>query len=271
MVVDIYSDDDLTQGSEKWLAFRRKYGTASEAAAVMSVSPWVPKTPLQLWELKHGEREIKMNLAMQNGNKYEDEAREAYQLHSGKFYEPCCVVDTIDDLPLMASLDGMQHKGGSILEIKVPLNGSCSPLWAEMENDEELPVQYILQMQQQMLVSGVGSCEFWVYDWKNKRGLHRTVLKDITVQQDIKDAWREYFKGKPMPGSKDVVKRDDQEWITKATHWNDANIALKEAQTLAKASREALIALCDGKSYEGIKIRCRKNNETGAWTVRNIK
>jgi len=269
--MEIYSDDDLAQGSDQWLALRKKYGTASEAAAAMSVSPWVPKTPLQLWEIKNGEREIKTNLAMQNGNKYEDEAREAYQILSGKLYEPCCVVDTIDDLPLMASLDGMQHKGGSILEIKVPLNGSCSPLWAEMENNDELPIQYILQMQQQMLVSRTESCQFWVYDWKNKRGLHREIAHDISIQENIKDAWRKFFKGKPIPGPKDVVARSDKEWVVAATHWDDANQALKASQVHLKACRTALIDLCDGKSYEGMKVRCRKNNETGAWTVRNVK
>jgi len=267
----IYSDDDLAQGSDQWLALRKKYGTASEAAAAMSVSPWVPKTPLQLWEIKNGEREIKMNLAMQNGNKYEDEAREAYQILSGKLYEPCCVVNTIDDLPLMASLDGMQHKGGSILEIKVPLNGSCSPLWAEMENNEELPIQYVLQMQQQMLVSQKSKCEFWVYDWKNKRGLHRTIDCDTGIQQQIKDAWKEYFKGKPDAGDKDVIARSDKEWYKATTDWDAANKALKAAQETIKACRASLIDLCNDKSYEGNKVRCRKSNETGTWTVRNVK
>lgn len=267
----IYDDEDLAQGSDAWLAFRKKYGTASEAAAVIGVNPWVPKTPLQLWEVKNGEREVKTNFAMQNGNRYEDEAREAYQSTCHKIYEPCCIVDTIDGLPLMASLDGKQINGDSILEIKVPLNGSCSPLWAEMENEEELPIQYQLQMQQQMLVAQVKKCEFWVYDWKNKRGLHRTVKCDKAVQQQIKDAWKEYFKGKPLASDKDIIKRADAEWQNAAEEWDKANKQLKEAQKRLKACRETLIDVCEGKSYEGNKVRCRKNNDTGAWTVRNVK
>jgi predicted phage-related endonuclease len=140
-----------------------------------------------------------------------------------------------------------------------------------MENNEELPIQYVLQMQQQMLVSNTESCQFWVYDWKNKRGLHREVAYDISIQENIKDAWREFFKGKPIPGPKDVVARSDKEWGIAATHWDDANQALKASQVRLKACREALIDLCNGKSYEGMKVRCRKNNETGAWTVRNVK
>jgi putative phage-type endonuclease len=267
----IYEEGDLPQGSDPWLALRKKFGTASEAAAAMGVSPWVPKTPLQLWELKNGEREIKSNFAMENGNRYEDEAREAYQAKTHTLYEPCCVVDTIDGLPLMASLDGKQIGGDSILEIKVPLNGSCSPLWAEMENDEDLPIQYQIQMQQQMLVSQESKCEFWVYDWKNKRGLHRTVNCDKEVQQQIKDAWREYFKGKPDAGDKDVVARSDKEWKEASTNWDKANKELKAAQELIKACRASLIDLCNDKSYEGNKVRCKRNHTLGTWTVRNVK
>jgi len=266
-----YKEEELAQGSEPWLALRKKYGTASEAAAAMGVNPWVPKTPLQLWELKNGEREIKSNFAMENGNRYEDEAREAYQSMTSKLYEPCCIVDTIDGLPLMASLDGKQIGGGSILEIKVPLNGSCSPLWAEMENDEDLPIQYQIQMQQQMLVSQESKCEFWVYDWKNKRGLHRTIDCDTGMQQQIKDAWKEYFKGKPDAGDKGVVARSDKEWHKATTDWDSANKALKAAQKLVKAYRETLIDLCSDTSYEGNKVQCRKNTATGGWTVRNVK
>ena len=39
-----YDDTLLPQGSDLWLETRRKYGTASEAAAAMGVSPWIPKT-----------------------------------------------------------------------------------------------------------------------------------------------------------------------------------------------------------------------------------
>ncbi len=267
----IYTEEQLPQGSKEWLEVRRQYGTASEAAAAMSVNPWVPKTPLQLWELKNGERVITSNFAMENGNKYEEEAKNAYQHHSGKLYEPCCITSIIDELPLMASLDGRQVGGTSILEIKVPLNGSCSPLWDEMENNGDLPIQYQMQMQQQMMVSEEKVCEFWVYDWKHKKGLHREIKQDLTIQAEIKEAWRSYFKGKPEPGSKDVVKKTDPEWIACAKKWDAANAAVKKSQIEVKEYRAALIELCEGKSYEGAKVRCRKNNETGAWTVRNVK
>ena len=171
MTIKTMKDTDLPQGSEIWLETRRKYGTASEAASAMEVSPWIPKTRLQLWELKHGELEIKQNFAMQIGHDYEDEAKDWYQQLSGKIYEPVCIIDDETfGVPLMASLDGQEVFGGtSILEIKVPLNGGCSPLWATMECDEELPENYRIQMCQQMMLSGETQCEFVVYDWREKK------------------------------------------------------------------------------------------------------
>ena len=67
------------------------------------------------------------------------------------------------------------------------------------------------------------------------------------------------------------MARSDKEWKEASTNWDKANKELKAAQGILKACRTSLIDLCNGKSYEGNKVRCRKNNDTGAWTVRNVK
>jgi len=270
--MQIYTDEQLPQGSQEWLDVRANHGTASEAAAVLQVSPWTPKTPLQLWQLKNGEIKITENFAMRIGNETEDEARECFEEFSGKEYAPVCITDHIEELPLMASLDGMERgNGNSIVEIKVPLNGSCSPLWASMELDEELPIQYILQMQQQMLLSQQSHCNFWVYDRKNKVGLNRIVKKDNKVQQQIIDGWAEYFKGKPEAGDKDVIVRDDKEWVKLATLWKMAKNDADEATKKQKRLRQELIDLCKDKSYKGHQVQVTKNNNTGAWSIRKVK
>ena len=71
----IYSEKELPQGSKEWLKIRKMHGTASEAASVLELSPWTPKTPLQLWQVKNGKLKIKLNEAMKIGNELEDEAR----------------------------------------------------------------------------------------------------------------------------------------------------------------------------------------------------
>ena len=272
-MIKTMKDTDLPQGSEIWLETRRKYGTASEAASAMEVSPWIPKTRLQLWELKHGELEIKQNFAMKIGHDYEDEARDWAQQLLKKVYEPVCIIDDETfGVPLMASLDGQEVFGGtSILEIKVPLNGGCSPLWATMECDEELPENYRIQMCQQMMLSGETQCEFVVYDWRRKEGKHRTYYFDKALQARILDAWTLYFVGKPAAGPKDIVKRNDDDWMKATDDWTVLKVELDELTTKLREAREKLITICDGQSFQGNFVRARRNNDTGAFTIGKIK
>ena len=268
----IYTEEQLPQGSQEWLDVRKKHGTASEAASVMSVSPWTPKTPLQLWQLKNGELKIEENFAMRIGNETEEEARQSFNKQTRLTYVPVCITDTIKGIPLMASLDGMSlGDQSSMVEIKVPLNGSCSPLWASMELNEELPIQYVLQMQQQMLVSKQPSCNFYVYDRKNKVGLNRIVYADTTIQSDIIEAWTKYFSGKPEAGDKDVTIRDDKEWAESAVLWRMAKSDEKQAKEKAAELRQKLIDLCKDRSYKGHQVQVTKNNDTGGWSIRKVK
>lgn len=262
-------EEELPQGSQEWLDTRKKYGTASEAASACEVSPWIPKTRLQLWELKNGELEVKQNFAMQIGHDHEDEAKDWFQHESGKMFEPVCIIDDETyGMPLMASLDGQQVFGGTeILEIKVPLNGGCSPLWAIMEDDEELPIQYQMQMEQQMMLSREESCHFMVYDWKLKRGICRIHNSNKELRQTILDGWTEYFKGKPEAGPLDIVKRDDEEWVKLSSKWKESKNLTEKYTAESKALRQELIDLCGSQSYKGNGVRCRQNNKTGAWTV----
>lgn len=266
-------EEDMPQGSDLWLETRKKYGTASEAASACEVSPWIPKSRLQLWEMKNGELEVKQNFAMQIGHQHEDEAKEWFQKEVKKLFEPICIIDDETyGLPLMASLDGREVFGGTeILEIKVPLNGGCSPLWAEMENDEELPIQYQMQMEQQMMLTGETFCNFVVYDWKNKRGLHRVHPTNPELRERILEGWREYFKGKPEPGPLDIVKRNDDDWVAKTNKWKELKALVDKYNKELKETREELISICGDQSFQGNGVRCRQNNKTGAWTVGGIK
>lgn len=272
-MIKVYKEEDLKQGSEEWLNLRRKYGTASEASSACEVSPWIPKSRLQLWELKHGELEIKQNFAMSIGSQYEDSALEWYERESKKFFLPLCIVDDETfGMPLMASLDGQQYYGGTeIVEIKVPLNGCESPLWLTVLNGEELPLQYRMQMEQQMMLSKESFCNFVVYDWKNKDGQYIVYQSDPEIRETILDGWKEYFKGKPEAGPLDIVKRDDKVWLETTTKWIACKGLVDEYTKELKNLRHDLIYMCDNQSHQGNGVRCRRNNKTGTWTVGEIK
>jgi putative phage-type endonuclease len=269
-----YDDTLLPQGSDLWLETRRKYGTASEAAAAMGVSPWIPKTPLQLWELKNGELTIKTNFAMTIGNEFEDEARESFQNFAQAVFEPCCLVAEVDGMPLMASLDGKEtwSKSGKseILEIKVPLNGSESPLWKTMMNGEALPHQYEIQMEQQMMLAEQDKCHFWVYDRHNKEGAHRIHDSNPELRETILAAWKEYFKGKPEPGINDILKREDEQWKELAFWWKEARDEKMLHEHRMEGLKAELIQLCEGQSHQGAGVRVRYNTDKDRWTITKI-
>ena len=271
-MIKYYKDDELPQGSQIWLDVRKKHGTASEAASACGVSPWIPKTPLQLWELKNGELTIKMNFAMQVGHDTEEEAKIAFQEKIGKIYEPICICDDETyGLPLMASLDGREVFGGtSILEIKVPLKGSDSVMW-EHTLAGDLPIQYQLQMTQQMMLSGETECHFWVYCRFTKQGLHVVFPMKEDIKKMILDGWKAYFVGKPEPGPKDIVKRDDDAWKKAAFEFRENKKLMAEVKAEQEMCRQQLITLCEGKSHKGSGVRVRVNHDTQKWTITESK
>ena len=132
-------DSDLPQGSKKWLEVRSRYGMASEVPAALSKSPWMPASPLQLWEVKNGKREVFVTEAMKKGTKYEPIAREALEENMGVSFSPVVVLCHIDGIPIGASLDGWNGEKKIVAEIKIPMKGEDSKLWEIMTSGKDVP------------------------------------------------------------------------------------------------------------------------------------
>ena len=105
----------MIQGSPEWHEHRAKHSNASEAGAVMSVSPWFPKTPADLYDLKTGVKEVKMNAAMQHGIDTEGEAR----VYAEQYFGPLTPA-VVTRGRYSASLDGIDFNGTVAVEIKCP-------------------------------------------------------------------------------------------------------------------------------------------------------
>ncbi len=161
----------LVQGSDEWHAHRQTMRNASEAAAVLGISPWV--TPYRLWLLKTGRATQEVSAAMQRGTQLEPAARAAYELQTGLVMQPVVMQDGL----YSASLDGISLAGDLIVEIKVPFRGRESSLWREVEAGV-VPDHYLAQIQAQLVVSGAGLANLWVFD--GERGLLQVVrLKSV--------------------------------------------------------------------------------------------
>lgn len=144
---------------EEWLNARRECGIgASEAAAVVGVSPWM--TPMELWRLKVGaaqSKDLSGSAAVSRGVRMEPVLRDLYAAMHPHYTVDYHAYDILyqEDRPwLFATLDGEvtddQGRRG-ILEIKTSTpNGKLG--WAKW--DGQIPSHYMAQILHQMLATG---------------------------------------------------------------------------------------------------------------------
>ena len=173
---------ELIQGSQEWLDFRRTKRMASETAAIMGLSPW--QKPKHILEAKRG-KDAKSNPAMRRGQELEPKARAAYEEVVG-ILRPAVFVDG----DYGASLDGITFDEDLVVEIKCPYKGKQSELWAEAM-DGRIPNHYAVQMQHQMMVTGIDEAHLWVYD--GSEGIAVPLKKDDAVIEKIRSAWDKFW------------------------------------------------------------------------------
>ena len=104
----------IQQNTPEWEALRSNKVGASDAPAIMEVSPW--ETPYSLWEKKLGLKESSYNSAMQRGHELEDKARIELEKILGVLLLP--EVRLHDEHHwMMASLDALDSTNSVLAEI----------------------------------------------------------------------------------------------------------------------------------------------------------
>lgn len=256
----------ITQGSPEWHEHRRRYRNASETAAVLGLSPW--QTPYQLWQLKLGLIEQKVNAAMQRGTDLEPVARAAYEQQTGRVMQPLVVVDG----EYSASLDGMTLGGQRILETKCPVKGRDSTLWKMVEAGS-LPEHYQLQVQHQLMVTAANLAEVFVFD--GVEGILLEVAPEPETWPRIHAAWDEFMgfvaSKSPPPLSKgDVLERVDAEWTTAAAHYLETKLFADRAQKALTDAKEVLVALASYASETGGGVTVTRYWKIGAVDYKDV-
>ena len=179
---------EMEQGSDAWLALRRKMRTASETATVMGCNPY--QTPLELARQKRQlDPPPPVTAAMQLGLDKEAEVRETaseYLAPMSRSYEPA----VLRDGDYLASLDGKM--GDSIMEIKCP----SSPRSGALQDEVYEPHWW--QMQHQLMVSGAKRCHYVVRHPDDGELIFKIVLPDPSAFAELRAAWdlfwREYME-----------------------------------------------------------------------------
>lgn len=248
------------QGSPEWLELRRTRVTATDMAILLGCENCI--TPLQLWERKMGlAAPVYVTDAMRRGNELEQLVRDIYADETGIPVMPACVES--EEYPwLMASLDGISPEGTRIVEIKCPLPENIK------DNIDPIPEKYYIQMQAQLLCTGLSKCAYCVYDGHTGTALIDEVFADPELHNRMIEAGKAFYhciltKTPPPLTDRDCQRREDCEWRFAIEQAIDAKKRREEAEDYEEECRQKVIALCDDQSTEGCGIRCRKGVRKG--------
>ena len=180
---------NLIQGSPEWHAFRANHFTASDAPAMLGVSPY--KTRSQLLQEKATGISAEVDAATQrrfdDGHRFEALARPLAEEIIGAELYP--VVGS--EGRLAASFDGLTMLEDVAFEHKT-LNAALR----ECNNTADLPKHYRVQMQQQLMVAGAERCLFMATSWNGddlaEPAKHFWYESDPVLAQEIAAGWDQF-------------------------------------------------------------------------------
>ncbi len=191
---------DLIQGSPEWLAYRAQHFNASDAPAMMGVSPYKTRAEL-LRELHTGvapEADAGQQKRFDNGHRAEALARPLAEEFIGEDLYPV----TGSEGRLSASFDGLtmderqgfEHKALNA-ELRAAFDDmeTIAPEYRERSACRSLPKHHRIQMEQQLLVSGAERILFMASEWTVSGELveerHCWYYPDAKLRQAIVDGW----------------------------------------------------------------------------------
>lgn len=171
---------NLTQGSPEWLAHRRTTRNASDAPAMMGVSPYVTRAQLVRQRATGVEREVDSATQARffRGHEVEPALRALAEAMLGE--DLYAVTGVSDDGYLGASLDGVTLAEDVILEVKQPNAGKV----ACMQRDEIPPQDYWQIVQQFAVCDGAARCLYLVGDG-TEAGTTRLWIDRARIEHDI--------------------------------------------------------------------------------------
>lgn len=182
---------NLIQGSAEWHQFRANHYNASDAPAMIGVSPY--KTRGQLMKERATGIVPEVNAATQrrfdDGHHFEALARTVAEGIIGEELYP--VVGSFGNLA--ASFDGLNMDETIVFEHKT-LNDEIR----KCKQASDLPLHYRIQMEQQLLVSGASEVLFMASKWSDMDELieekHFFYQPDADLQKLIIESWAQFEK-----------------------------------------------------------------------------
>jgi putative phage-type endonuclease len=239
----------MEQRSDDWLEWRRKGLGASDAPAVMGVSPWT--TAYQLWEEKTG-RKVRdySNWATNRGNILEPKARALVEFETGMEFP--AVLFEHRELPFMrASLDGYNAENQIALEIKCPGKDDHAKALAG-----EIPEKYFPQLMHQIFVTGAKQAYYYSYDGES--GCLVKVEPDHDYIKELVKKMMHFWVCIRDDKEPELTERDyklirDKSLFEKLQSWKEASENVKILQNNVDALKAEILS---HEKVKGIRSRC---------------
>lgn len=142
---------ESTFNREAWLAERRNAIGASDAPAILEVSPY--QSPWDIWAEKTGRLEAwEGNQATKMGQRFEAVVLDVAEEQLGELKRNVRIVHP--QLPIAATLDA--HPVGSLRPVEAKTSGLVGPIYGNwgIEGTDEVPEHYLAQVHTQLLCTG---------------------------------------------------------------------------------------------------------------------
>ena len=185
---------NLTQGSHEWLVFRASHRTASDAPAMLGISPYKSRDALLQEKATciRPEVDAATQRRFDEGHRLEALARPLAEKIIGDELYP--VTGSSDEYPrLAASFDGLTMIGDTAWEHKT-LNAALREA-LQSGDAAGLPAHYRAQLEQQCLVSGCSRILFMASRWEGDElaeEMHVWYEPDPAMRQRLIDGWAQF-------------------------------------------------------------------------------
>ena len=203
----------VTQGSQEWLEYRRNALNASDAPAMMGCSPYKTRAQL-IQEMATGvvaEVDAATQKRFDAGHAIEAATRACAEVIIGQELYQMVGSDEVSGLTLSASFDGLTAGDEVNWECK-SLNDDLRAALAPDINANDcrnLPLHYLVQCEQQMMVSGAGKTLFSAANAAGDDVRHCWVYPNAELRSKIVSGWKLLLDDakayKPTPAAVDVV------------------------------------------------------------------
>ena len=180
---------NLIQGSAQWHAYRATHFNASDAPAMLGISPYKTRSQL-LHEIKTG-LSPEVNPATQrlfdSGHDAEAAARPIAEREIGEDLFPQVGSLDVDGLPLSASFDGLTMDDSIVWEHKL-MNVDLADSLAR----GIIPDSYHPQLEQQLLISGAEKALFMATSPCKTAMEHVWYTSNPELRQRLIDGWKQF-------------------------------------------------------------------------------